>query len=154
MKNLDRLFIVSTLFIVLACRCQWDPIADKYKEIEKIPIPTPNSTPPIPANSASPANTSTNQSVLGEERSCSQRGILDFSKTGDYAPLVISNKSTITLSIYRLGPNNYESKYETLTPGKTVSLRSSRRGDWWMIKHTDSGHCSRIVSPPNVITLK
>jgi hypothetical protein len=137
MKNLDRLLIIFAIFLVLGCRCGSDLFGSRDKR--KQTAPTPASTP--------------NTADLGEYRQCSERPGLNHNNRGGLAPLTINNGSPLTVKVYRLGPDNYQSQYNSLAPGDSVTERSSWRGEWWMI--TDAkGNCQMIVSPPNVVNIK
>ncbi|MBX7174181.1 MAG: hypothetical protein K1X72_24625 [Pyrinomonadaceae bacterium] len=146
MKNLDRLFIILAIFIVLACRCNSDLFGSR--RTRTFTNTTPYSTPKPISNSSTPT-----AGDFGEYRQCSERQNLNHNNTGSSAPLTINNGSQLTLNVYRLGANNYQSKYETVSPGKSVTLRSSLRGEWWMITDV-SGNCQMIVAPPNVVNIK
>jgi hypothetical protein len=148
MKNLDRLLIVVAIFIVLACKCQSGLLGRKSSQTRPYPTPTKYDTPIDPHLSPTP-----NLSESGEYRQCSERTSLNYGQTGSAARLVINNNSQLTITVYRLGANNYESKYDTLTPGKSATFQSSLRGEWWMIADV-SGNCQMIVSSPNTVNVK
>ncbi|MEK7723575.1 MAG: hypothetical protein AAB336_04450 [Acidobacteriota bacterium] len=141
MKNLDRLLIIFAIFIGLACRCNSDLFGSKRTPDYSTPNTTPNTV------------TTPNLADLGEYRQCSERQSLKFGNTGGSAPLTVNNGSQFAVKIFRLGANNYQSQYNNLSPGDTVTQRSSSRGEWWMI--TDAkGNCQMIVAPPNVVNIK
>jgi len=58
------------------------------------------------------------------------------------------------VSVYLIGANNYQSKYETIAPNKSQNFRSPKRGEWWMIADAATGKCKMIVSPPNVVNIE
>lgn len=141
MKNLDRLLIIFAIFMVLACRCNSDLFGSKRTPN----YPTPNTTPTTV--------TTPNLADLGEYRQCSDRQSLKFGNPGGSAHLTINNQSQVTIKVYRLGPNNYQSQYNSLAPGSSVTQRSSSRGEWWMITDVN-GNCQMIVAPPNTVNIK
>ncbi len=143
MKNFDRLLIVLFLLVVLACKCQSDLFnSAKTRQAETAPIPV-----------KTVSDTAPNPNDFGEYKQCSERGKLDFNSRGESVGLTVNNNSPVEISVYRIGPDNYQSKYSDIAPGKSQTYKSAFRGDWWMI--TDSkGRCQMLVSPPNTVNVK
>lgn len=117
--------------------------------------PAPSNLPPYITPDKADGNTQ-NATNGGELRQCSERQNLKFIRAVDAesVQLTVNNKSQNPVSVYLIGANNYQSKYETIAPNKSQTFRSPKRGEWWMITDTATGACNTIVSPPNLVNIE
>lgn len=116
--------------------------------------PAPSNLPPYITPDKADGNTQ-NTTNGGELRQCSERQNLKFIRPTDAetVQLTVNNKSQNSVSVYLIGANNYQSKYETIAPNKSQTFRSPKRGEWWMITDAATSACKIIVSPPNVVNI-
>lgn len=117
--------------------------------------PAPSSLPPYITPDKADGNTQ-NATNGGELRQCPERQNLQFIRATDAesVQLTVNNKSQNSVSVYLIGANNYQSKYETIAPNKSQTFRSPKRGEWWMITDSATGACKAIVSPPNLVNIE
>lgn len=96
-----------------------------------------------------------NPGQFGEFKECFEREGLNFKNVDPAAPggLTVNNRSSVSISVYRLGADDYESKYSDIPPGGSQIYNSAFKGEWWMI--TDiAGNCRMLVSPPNTVNVE